>query len=552
MTQLSGVATWTPQALWGTALSQNFPDITLRLIHADLNYMYDSGTIPIIHPMFKPETTENRQIVQDIRNGVYNTAIDNWLRDLKTYTDTGRKCIVGPYPEMNGIWVNYGPDRNNFDPTAAVDIYRYFVTRGRLLGLTSDKVLWCWAPNDIGWGPLAPYWPGDAFVDIVGGSAYNWGGLHAGEPWETPAQVIDPYVADIRKLTNKPIIVTQTGAGEGDSRTPGWLNQLVEYTKGDKIEGFVWFSISEFTYQPGPANFKTRIATLDNDRPDYWFQEDTMPTKPLTSKQTRAAWSEYLCNIKDWFTIEVLNRAPVKTIRKLAEAWSAFERVMYAFGYGNAGNVSSYMCRWPSLHSFRLANDVDPTLNARQGEGATMNWGKCKLTRTQSDAVERIRTNSGAQVFRNGHVFWNPDPMHFQISCTQADIESGINWSTVEGDGVIPAPPPEYEDDDMYCKYGDGSVANPNENVLHWQVKLVALGQDVGSRGPDGDYGNKTKGAVLATVPASDGMQIGGIESGVIDVTLGKLGPMIPGGVEHQHDEYALQVHAHVVTGQAK
>lgn len=271
----------------------------------------------------------------------------------------------------------------------------------------------------------------------------------------------------------------------------------------------------------------------------------------LTSKQTRAAWSEYLCNTLDWFTITVLNRAPVKTIRKLTEAWSAFERVMLARGYGNAGNVSSYSCRWPSLHSFRLANDIDPTLNARQGNDATMDWSKCKLTRAQSDAVERIRTNSGAQVFRNGHVFRNPDPMHFQIACTQADIESGIDWSTVEGDGVVPVPPPEYEDDDMFVKYRDGfGQANGDDKVRHWQLKLMALGYDTG--GDDGKYGDKTRVAVIAVATGSDGLQIGGRESAAIDVTLGKLGPAIPGGVEHQHDEYALQVHAHVVTGQAK
>lgn len=268
----------------------------------------------------------------------------------------------------------------------------------------------------------------------------------------------------------------------------------------------------------------------------------------LSSKQTRAAWSEYLCNSFEWFTIEVLNRAPVKTIRKLAEAWSAFERVMYTYGYGDAGNVSSYACRWPSLHSYRLANDIDPTLNARQGEGATMNWSKCKLTRVQSDAVEKIRTNSGAQVFRNGHVFKNPDPMHFQIACTQADIESGINWSTVEGNGVMPVPPPEYEDDDMFVKYRDGyGTTNGDEKVRFWQLKLIALGYDTG--GSDGKYGGLTKIAILAVAPGSNGMQIGANEAAAIDVTLGKLGSMIPGGVQHQHEEYALMVHPHTVTG---
>lgn len=267
----SGVATWTDQQLWGSALSANWPDITLPLIHTDLNYMYDSGTIPFIHAMTKPETTQNRQIVQDIRRGDYDPQIDAWLIDLKTYTDTGRKCVIVPFPESNGTWVNYGVDRNHRDPQAAVDIYKRFVEMGRAAGLTPDKVLWCWAPNDVGWGRLSQYWPGDQWVDIVGGSVYNWGGLGKGEPWLTPVQVIDPYVRDIRRLTDKPIIVTQTGAGEGDSRTPGWLDQLVDYTRGGKIDGFIWFSISEFTYAPGPTDFAARVVSIGVTRPDRWF-----------------------------------------------------------------------------------------------------------------------------------------------------------------------------------------------------------------------------------------------------------------------------------------
>ena len=56
---------------------------------------------------------------------------------------------------------------------------------------------------------------------------------------------------------------------------------------------------------------------------------------PLTTSQLRTEWAEYACNSKDWTTMEILNRAPVKTITKLVPFWSAFERAMYAKGYGN-------------------------------------------------------------------------------------------------------------------------------------------------------------------------------------------------------------------------
>ena len=99
----------------------------------------------------------------------------------------------------------------------------------------------------------------------------------------------------------------------------------------------------------------------------------------------------------------------------------------------------------------------------------------------------------------------------------------------------------------MFCKYKDGMTggdtsATKMEVVKSWQVKLGALSQDTG--GVDGKYGDKTKNAVMAVVPASDGLQISGVESGAIDVALGLLGP---GAMAHQHPDNALKVHAHEV-----
>ncbi len=172
----------------------------------------------------------------------------------------------------------------------------------------------------------------------------------------------------------------------------------------------------------------------------------------LSTAQMRREWSEYLCNRVGRISITFLNMSPVRIIDVLEESWSAAESVLYHHGYGDASNVSSYKCRgidggnW-SMHAYRLAVDVDPPLNWRQGRDNTMDWDRCKLTILQSDAVERIRTNSGAQVFRNGWVFRNPDPMHFQIACLQSDIASGIDWSTVDNgaDGQAPPPGGEYE-----------------------------------------------------------------------------------------------------------
>lgn len=271
----------------------------------------------------------------------------------------------------------------------------------------------------------------------------------------------------------------------------------------------------------------------------------------LSTSAMRREYKAYLCNSTDAATIIFLGRTPVRVIGMHVEAWSAAERVLIAHEYGSASNVGSYNCRKISgstrysLHAYRLAIDVDAPQNWLQGRGSTMNWSRAKLTKAQVMAVEKIRLNNGEQAFRNGYVFSNPDPMHFQISASRAAFKSGVDWSTV--DGNAPPPPPPGGGTEMFCEYKDGmSGGNQTpermEVVKSWQVKLQAVGQDTG--GVDGKYGDKSKNAVMAIVPGSDGLQIAGVESGAIDVALGLLGPAAK---THQHPDYALKVHAHAV-----
>jgi hypothetical protein len=58
----------------------------------------------------------------------------------------------------------------------------------------------------------------------------------------------------------------------------------------------------------------------------------------LSTRDMRREWSEYECNSRDWATISFLDRSPVKTIRRLIDAWSAAERVLIDAGYGKAGD----------------------------------------------------------------------------------------------------------------------------------------------------------------------------------------------------------------------
>jgi len=399
----SGVAAWGDQTVWDVGLSANWPDITLPIIQDDIDHMYDSGTIPFLHAMFKPATSAPYPIVEHIRRGDYDWAIETWLTQVLQYVGTGRKCVIVPYPEMNGPWVAYGPDRNNFRAKSSIDIYRNFVEKGKAMGLRSDEVLWCWAPNDVGWGKTSDYWPGNDVVDIVGGSAYNWGGLTPGEPWETPAQVIDPYVTMIRRLTDKPIIVTQTGAGEGDTRTPQWLDDLTAYTQTGIIDGFIWFSISEFTYQPGPADFNSRVAGLDSSRPDEWFQEATMP---YPDRFPTATWVGSKMPGKPWRGVT----QPVVVLHTLEfNGWpdpQRWDSPSHLVANPNTGELRQYLPMDRAAYSVRdnALEDDKPTWQVEM-------WGKAANVPNYSD-----------DWYRGVAELVNLFNEHYQIPVTFADF----------------------------------------------------------------------------------------------------------------------------------
>ena len=137
-----------------------------------------------------------------------------------------------------------------------------------------------------------------------------------------------------------------------------------------------------------------------------------------------------------------LGREGVKTYDFTFDAWHALELALQANGYGNALIVSTYYPRLiagtnvQSLHGYSgVALDVDPGLNPFIRR-RPFSWNDTRFTPEQVEAVKAIRTNSGAQVWRwGGDSFGvnSQDYMHWQLNCSPSDIESGIDWSTVDG-----------------------------------------------------------------------------------------------------------------------
>lgn len=77
--------------------------------------------------------------------------------------------------EMNGGWVGWSAFHNGNTTNQFIRAWRHVVTIFRGAGATNVRFVW--SPNEPGPGstPYRKLYPGDAYVDWVGFSSYNWG-----------------------------------------------------------------------------------------------------------------------------------------------------------------------------------------------------------------------------------------------------------------------------------------------------------------------------------------------------------------------------------------
>ncbi len=170
--------------------------------------------------------------------------------------------------------------------------------------------------------------------------------------------------------------------------------------------------------------------------------------QPRSTTWISQAWKEYYCAESKMVTVQVLStRTPVNP-----ETVGAYARLAHALsstGY-QASSTWCYICRsiagtsTPSLHSYGLAIDVDPTCHpfrTRSGLVRFSNRGsqaeRCRdvaadaadtaFTPGQVAAVEAIRTVDGLRVFAWGGRWRSAkDAMHFQIDVSPAELRRGL------------------------------------------------------------------------------------------------------------------------------
>ncbi|MFA5057853.1 MAG: glycosyl hydrolase, partial [Opitutaceae bacterium] len=93
--------------------------------------------------------------------------LDKTAQGLAALQTAGVTVLWRPFHEMNGSWFWWGTQDANTFKNVWIDMYNYFTTTKGL-----NNLIWVYAP-DFGPGSWTSYYPGAAYVDMVGLDVYD-------------------------------------------------------------------------------------------------------------------------------------------------------------------------------------------------------------------------------------------------------------------------------------------------------------------------------------------------------------------------------------------
>jgi mannan endo-1,4-beta-mannosidase len=166
-----------------------------------------------------------------IASGKYDSYISTFAEAVHAYK---RPVILSFGHEMNGTW--YSWSYKHTSPTAFVAAWRHIVTLFRVAG--AQNVTWLWTVNVIDDAANIPspskWWPGNSYVTWVGIDGYY------ATSTATFAPLFGPTIVAVHRLTDRPILIAETGAANGASQV-SQINDLFANVRLYGLLGLMWF-----------------------------------------------------------------------------------------------------------------------------------------------------------------------------------------------------------------------------------------------------------------------------------------------------------------------
>jgi mannan endo-1,4-beta-mannosidase len=177
-----------------------------------------------------------------IAAGAYDSYLISYADQVASYD---KAVVIGFGHEMNSSKMNGGPNLWGHGQQKASDFvaaWQHIVDVFRQQG--AYNVTWLWTVNRDApsvTGPLASWWPGSAYVTWVGVDGYY---QSTDDTWDS---VFGPTIAQIRKVTRAPLLISETAIGPANTE-PWQLDEMYASIRQGGLLGLVWYDKNESAY----------------------------------------------------------------------------------------------------------------------------------------------------------------------------------------------------------------------------------------------------------------------------------------------------------------
>jgi mannan endo-1,4-beta-mannosidase len=165
----------------------------------------------------------------DVSAGRYDVYLDLFADQVAAFR---HPVIIGFGHEMNGPWSGWG--YHHTPPAVFIAAWRHLVTVFRKQG--ADNVTWLWTINRTcpQCGAPRDWWPGARYVTWIGIDGYYY------QRTDTFNTIFGPAIADVRRLTKDPILISETAVGPLAGQPRG-IRNLLTGLHANRDLGLVWF-----------------------------------------------------------------------------------------------------------------------------------------------------------------------------------------------------------------------------------------------------------------------------------------------------------------------
>jgi glycosyl hydrolase family 26 len=259
---------------------------SLPFDRAELDSIWRRGAIPML--TWEPWTSSGRPFPL---RGIAEKRFDRYLRRAAGSAKMwGKPFFVRFAHEMNGPWFPWGREGTARDYRKAwkhvVDLFRYH-------GATNVK--WVWSPNEDSGGthPLAPFYPGDEWVDWIAFDGFNFGGTVG---WPSFTTLFGSTYDRLARLTDRPMMVAETGANEEGGDKAAWITSGLrrEAPRFPRLRALIWFDDeqprADLRIDSSPESLQAFRRAVDS--PVFAATRGTLLATPATLKGGSAAPGE--------------------------------------------------------------------------------------------------------------------------------------------------------------------------------------------------------------------------------------------------------------------